>query len=164
MRILAPLIPDQFFVSTALDDTTCVEHDDLVAIANGAQSMCDDHTGTVASPEVIIDHGLGFRFERASGLIENQQAGVAHEGPRNFEPLTLATREVLPSLVDRRTVPCIALQQDSMDCRIDSAGSSLASLFVLGEKSLFRSAACFTNLHASSREPFHRWRPIRRPQ
>src|SRR5229473_744904 len=50
--------------------------------------------------QVPLNDALGFVVERARGLIEDQNAGIDDERPRNGNPLPLATRQRAAVLAD----------------------------------------------------------------
>ena len=79
----------------------------------------DDQAGTAAPPQVVVDDPLRSWDQRAGGLVEDQQAGVAHQGPGDLEPLPLAAGEI-PSLLGHACVVAAAsLEQVAMDRRVD---------------------------------------------
>ena len=82
--------------------------------------MGDDQAGTAAPPQVVIDDSLGSGIEGAGGLIEDQQAGIAHQGAGDLEPLPLTAGEVPRLLGDGRSIAAAALEQIAMDGRIDA--------------------------------------------
>ena len=91
------------------------EHDDLVAVADGAQAVGDDQAGASPAPEVVVDDGLGLGVQRAGGLVEHQQARVADQRPGDLQALPLAAGEVPGPLGDDRVVTAPAAQQVAMD-------------------------------------------------
>ena len=83
--------------------------------------MGDDQAGAAAPAQVVVDDPLGLRVERAGRLVEDQQAGVAHQGPGDLQPLALAAGEVPPLLGDGRAVAAPPLEQVAVDRRVDSS-------------------------------------------
>ena len=61
-----------------------------------------------------------FGIECARGLVENQEAGVAHQGPGDLQPLSLAAGEVPPLLADDRAISAPPLEQVAVNRRIDA--------------------------------------------
>ena len=102
-------------MSAALDDAPAGQHDDLVAIADGAQAVGDDQAGAAPTAEVVVDDGLGLGVQGAGGLVEHQQAGIADQRPGDLQPLPLAAGEVPGSLGDDRVVAAPPPQQVAMD-------------------------------------------------
>ncbi len=70
-------IGDQVVVGPALNDVAATQDDDLVAIADRGQPVGDDQAGAASPTQIVIDDALGPRVQRARGLIEDHQAGVA---------------------------------------------------------------------------------------
>ena len=70
----------------ALDDLALLQHDDLVAIPDRAQTMCDDDAGAAGSAQIVVDRLLRDRIERGRGFIENDDGGAADESTRELAP------------------------------------------------------------------------------
>ena len=71
--------------------------------------------------QVVVDDPLGLRVECAGGLVEDHQAGVAHQGPGDLEPLALAAGEVPRLLGHGRAVAAPPLEQVAVDRRVHDA-------------------------------------------
>ena len=118
-RVLALADGKELVVSSALYDSAAGEDDDLVAVANRREPVGDDQAGAAAAAQVVVDDRFGLRVERAGGFVENQQAGITHQGPGDLQSLALAAGEIPPLLADNRAVAAPALQQVAVDRRVD---------------------------------------------
>ena len=79
----------------------------------------DDQAGAAAPAQVVVDDRLGLRVEGAGGLVEDQQARIAHQRPGDLQSLALAAGEVPRLLGDGRVVAAPALQQVAVNRRVD---------------------------------------------
>src|SRR5262249_39125658 len=82
------------FMRAALNHLSRIENDDLVAIADRAESMRNDYAGTLTSTNVTVDIALGLRIKRTRRFIENENRRITGECPRNLETLALSTAQV----------------------------------------------------------------------
>ena len=71
-------------------------------MANGAESVGYHHTGDGQLIKASRHHGLTVVVEGAGGLIEDQQAGLSHQGSGNCNPLALSTGECSASIGNHR--------------------------------------------------------------
>ena len=58
-------------MSSALHYSSAFQHDNFVAIANGAEPMSHNQASAAPAPETVIDRLFGVRIESAGGFIEN---------------------------------------------------------------------------------------------
>ena len=72
----------EFVVSALFNDTALVEDNDPVAVADRAEPVRDDETGTAASAKTVVHLQFGHRVQGAGGFIENQHRGVVDERTR----------------------------------------------------------------------------------
>jgi len=96
-------------VRALLDDAAVVEHDEPVGVAERAEAVRDrDRRPAPDEPgQGVLDLGLGLGVDRARRLVEDQDARVLEEGPRDRDPLPLAARELGPPLADDRAVSVV---------------------------------------------------------
>src|SRR5689334_4394411 len=80
----------------ALHDLAPFQDDDLITIADRAQAVRDDQTGTATPPEVVVDDLLGDGIEGAGCLVENQKCRVGCQRTGNFQTLALPAAQVAP--------------------------------------------------------------------
>ena len=75
-----------------LNDLSFVDDIDAMRRPNRTQPMRNDKNRTPLTDlgHVPLDHRFGFVIQRAGRLIENQNAGIRDQGPRNGDPLTLS--------------------------------------------------------------------------
>ena len=78
-RRIAPARPNQFVVSTILNEAAAVEREDAVGKANGGQAVGDDENRASLSDlrHILLDDPLAFIVERARGLVEDQNPRIA---------------------------------------------------------------------------------------
>ena len=87
---------DQFVVRTDLDDAPVDHPDDPVAAANGRETVGDDDDRTVLDDvaHVALDDPFALIVERRSRLVEDENARIGRERPRQRDALTLAAGQV----------------------------------------------------------------------
>src|SRR3989304_177312 len=71
-----------FFVCAALDHFPPIQYDDLIAVANGTETMRNDETGAATPSEVVVDAFFGYRIERAGGFVQHENRRGAAPGAR----------------------------------------------------------------------------------
>lgn len=93
-----------------LQQLSLAEHEDDVCILHRRQAMRDhDHGSTLAGAfKCSLDELLALRVKRAGGLVEEEDLGIPHEGPRNGHALFLPTREGDPT---RANVGVVAFRE-----------------------------------------------------
>ena len=72
---------DQHVVRPDIDCLPLVQHEDLLALDQGRQTMRDDHHRSVAryAKQVGVEQRLAFRIEGARRLVENENARIGDE-------------------------------------------------------------------------------------
>ena len=90
-----------------LDDPAALEDQDLIRSLYRRQSMRhDEHCAAFEkSIDCVLDEALRLRVERARGLVENQDRGIAQNRTCNRDALALPPRQLGPSLSDDRLLP-----------------------------------------------------------
>ena len=93
---------DQLLMRPDIDDLALLHDQDLIAIDQGGEAVGDDDHGPPAgdAQQVGIDHRFALRIEGAGGLVEDQDARIVDERPRNGEALALAAGEIGRALLD----------------------------------------------------------------
>src|SRR5467141_1973904 len=96
----------QFVVGALLRDTTILQDDDLVGIADGAQAVSngDDGAPLHEAFERLHHQPLRLGIERRSGLVEDEDGRVADDRARDADALPLATGERLASFAQQGVV------------------------------------------------------------
>src|SRR5678816_3647488 len=78
-------------VGAVLGEPAALEHEDLVGVTNGGETVCDDERG--ASLEKAIHRFLYQRLtlavERTGRFVEDEYLGIAQDGARKGEALAL---------------------------------------------------------------------------
>ena len=111
-------VPHQLVVAALLDRASLGQHDDLVAVAYGAEAMGDDHARATATPQPVVDLRLQHRVEGARGLVQDDQRRPAHQGARDLEPLPLAAAEVSSPFLDMSGIVPGAAGDVAVDARV----------------------------------------------
>src|SRR3954447_25357830 len=96
------IVPASFpklFVRTSLHDFASREHDDLVAVANGAEPVGDDHARTSAAPHVGVDDSLGLGIECTSCFVQDKDRRFGNKRASNLKALALSTAEIRSTLI-----------------------------------------------------------------
>src|SRR6266852_5998591 len=98
--------PDQLVMTALLEDGALLDDHDSVCAPHRAQAVRDQENGAPCThlAQVPLNDALGFVVEGARGLIEDQNAGIDDERPRNGNPLPLATRQRAAVLADHGVV------------------------------------------------------------
>ncbi len=80
---------------TLLHDATRLEHGDLLGPLGGGEPVGDEDAGAAGDQPVggADDAGLGDRVHPGGGLVEDDDADVAHQQAREGDQLLLAGRE-----------------------------------------------------------------------
>ena len=77
-----------------LDQPPVLEGQNPIGAADRGKSVSDHEHG--AAPEQAVerrlDQLLGFRVQRRSRLVEDEERRIAENGPRDSHPLTLPSR------------------------------------------------------------------------
>jgi hypothetical protein len=76
---------DQLLVGAVLDDVAAIENEDVVVVADGAETMSDGDGGAALRRCVdgVLHKVLALRVERARGLVEQQHRQVADQLTRS---------------------------------------------------------------------------------
>ena len=87
-------------------DVAVVEHDDLVGLANGGQAVRDGQHRDLAAQgfQRLLHLTLGLGVDVGGGLVEQQDARRAGQGPGHRDQLLLAHRQPRPAFAQRRVV------------------------------------------------------------
>ncbi len=91
-------------MAALLDDASPVEDDEAVHAGDGAQAV-GDHEGRASvhePPQGVLDEDLALRVQGAGRLVEQQDRGVAQDGPGQGDALALAARELHAPLPHQR--------------------------------------------------------------
>ena len=121
---------DQFAMRSEIHDPPLVEHQNGVAVGQRGQPVRHDHHGPPACHvrEVGVDQRLALGIERASGLIQDQDARVVDQGASDRQPLALAAGQIGGALLDHRFVAVRQaldeLRGSSQPCGMDCVRST----------------------------------------
>src|SRR5579883_34383 len=83
-------------VRTVLDDLSVFQHKDAIRQADRTEAVADEDGGFTFSQDAKTSKNVvfGLGVERAGRLVEHQNAGVAHKGPRQRHLLPLAPAQL----------------------------------------------------------------------
>src|SRR5262252_723662 len=96
----------EFVVCTTLDDAALFNHQDLIRTANCRQAMRDYERGPALHElrEALLDHSLGLGIQDGCRFIENQDARLSQERPRDRDALALPARQFDSTFPNNRVV------------------------------------------------------------
>src|SRR5258706_2093609 len=96
----------QLVVRAHLRDPSIVEDNDLVSVANRTQAMRDDERRLPCENllQVALNDPLGLGIERRGRFVENQDARIVQDRPRDHYALFLSTAQAGAALADLRVV------------------------------------------------------------
>src|SRR5258707_51411 len=97
---------DQFIMGAVLDDAAALDGDDAVGPAHRGKPVGDNENGAAFTypAHIVLDDALTLVVERAGGFVEDQNAGISHQGTGNRDALPLPPRKAAPSFADHRVV------------------------------------------------------------
>ena len=100
-----------------LHQPALVHHQDLVRRQNGAQTVGDHQTGAALHHALqrLLDQRFALGVEVAGGLVQDQDARVFEDDPRDGHPLLLAAGEPVPPLADDRVIAIGQLGDEVVD-------------------------------------------------
>ncbi len=104
--VIAAAEGEQLLVAAALDDLPLLQHQDRVRPADGRQPVGDDEGRPPLHQlgQPFLDQRLALAVERRGRLVQDQDARIGQDRPRDRHPLPLAARELHPALADDRGV------------------------------------------------------------
>src|SRR6266571_6172389 len=132
-------------MAAVLDDTATLDRDDAVGPAHRGKPVSDDENGAAfANPaHVVLDDALTLVIERAGGFVEDQNAGVGHQGAGNRDALPLTAREAAPSFANDGVVALGKFENELMRAgqsrRIDNplhGHGGIGKRDILGDRSI----------------------------
>ena len=88
----------ELVVASAFHNPALIQRDNPVASLDGGQAVGDDDPRAVERIERIGHDLLRKVVERTGGLVHDEDARFAHDGPRNHQALLLPARNAAASL------------------------------------------------------------------
>ena len=87
-----PAPQQEVLVCSLFDDGSLVEHQNLVEVSRGCQSVGDHHDGPVVGQlhQGVVDRCLRDRVEHGGGFVEQKDRRVADKSARDGDTLPLA--------------------------------------------------------------------------
>src|SRR5690606_16826752 len=103
----APAVAEELSVGSTRFDSAVAQQVELVAVLHRAQTMGDDHQGSVATlcVEFFDDALLRRVVERGGCFVQNQYIGIMVERACDADALTLPARESYPAVAENRFEP-----------------------------------------------------------
>lgn len=97
----------QLAVGAFLEDGAALDDGDRVAVLDGGEAMGHHDGGAPHHDPVqrVLHDLLRVRVQRAGGLVQQQNARVLQNGPRDGDPLLLPSRQLHSSLARVRVEP-----------------------------------------------------------
>lgn len=105
---VGPIRSCHFVVSTPLNDFARREHNDLVAITNGAEPVGNDDARAAPPAKVVIEAVFRQRIEGTRRFVKDKDARIDSKRSRNLESLPLASTKVSASFFDPIVEPAQA--------------------------------------------------------
>jgi len=98
--VVEPALGQQFLVRASLNDLPVVDDQDPVRLADRAQPVGDDETGSSfhQAQHRLLDLLFRARVHAARGLVKDQDAGIGQDRPGDGQQLPLALAEIAPAL------------------------------------------------------------------
>jgi hypothetical protein len=92
-RRIATTFRDQLLVCPILNKPASINGYDAIASPYGRQTVGYDEDRTPLSDalHIVLNDALAFVIQRARGFVEDQDARVSYQRPRNGDTLTLTT-------------------------------------------------------------------------
>lgn len=77
---IGSLLFKEFGVIALLNNLSLIQHDDLVCMLNGRQSVCDDDGGSVLGKcdERILDELFCMRIDTRGSLVKDENLGICN--------------------------------------------------------------------------------------
>ena len=122
-----PALADQVGMAALLDDAAVVHDQDARGALHGRQSVGDDDRGAVGHhPLQRLLHGnFALGIERAGRLVEQQDGGIAQDGPSQRDALALAARQGDAALADAGVVALLQRGDEGVSVRGRSGANDL---------------------------------------
>src|SRR5918994_4326028 len=105
--MVEPALCQELPMASALSDLAMLEHQNLVRMEDGAQTVCHHEAGAARHQlrDGPLDLALGFGIYRAGCLIQNQDCGIQCQRPREAQKLALSDTEAAPAFSQAMAVP-----------------------------------------------------------
>src|SRR5260370_28435579 len=93
-------------MGAVLNEAPTLDRDDAVGPTHCGKPVGDNENGAAFTDpaHVVLNDALALVIERAGGFVEDQNAGIGHQGTGNRDTLPLTAREAAPSFADDRIV------------------------------------------------------------
>ena len=104
--IIKPFLCQQLFMPATLDNLTAIQHQQVICVTDGAQTMGNDEAGTPFEQifQALLDQSLGAGIDTGCGLVEDQDARVCQGGAGNRQQLALSQAETAAALTQHGLV------------------------------------------------------------
>src|ERR1700732_1670127 len=156
---IPPGCMDQFVVGAIFDDASTLDRKNAISPAHCGKPMGDNENGTAFadSAHVVLDDALALVIERAGGLVENQNAGIGHQGTGNSDALPLTARETAPTLADDGVVALGKFENELMRAgqvgRVDDplhGHGGIGKRYIFGDGAIEKDVLLQNNANLSS--------------
>ena len=100
------LFRQQFGVGAAFDDLTPIDDQNKIRGEDGAQAVGDDNAGAFCHDplERLLDESLRFTVETAGGFIQNENARILQDHPREGDALFFSAAQSVAAFADHRII------------------------------------------------------------
>src|SRR5436309_8066908 len=123
-RRVEPALPQELRVRSRLGELAVTEDEDAVGALDGGEPVCD-HDARPPREELVhgvLKEPLGLRIDAGRRLVEDQDGGIVHQGPREGKELALALGQVRATLLDRGLVRAGQLLHEAVGVRALAGG------------------------------------------
>src|SRR6185437_10108170 len=112
---------------TALDDLSRFDDKNLIAAANGGETVGDDECGSSMHQiaQAFLNQRLGFRVQAGRGLVENQDARVGQNCAGDGYALLLASGKLYAAFADQSVVLVAEIFGEFVHARDAAGGKNL---------------------------------------
>jgi hypothetical protein len=132
-------------VRALLDDLPVLQDDDQVGVADRREAVGDDECGAPVQEALqgALDLPLGADVDRARRLVEDQDARIREQRPRERDQLALSERQPGAALAELRLVAVLEPLDELVGADRARRGEDLVALrFRASEGDVLRDGAC----------------------
>ena len=143
---ISAVLPHQFIVASALDNSAALEHIYPIGVACSRESVRDENDGLILRERryLLIQRIFSHRVERRRRLIHNYQVVIAREHARYRYLLLLTAREVCSLFSSNSRVSIVFMPPSSSASLSSNVALCSASRTVPSFESSYRSPSTFS--------------------
>src|SRR5574344_2712148 len=96
--LIESCLRNQFIMSSTLNDSSLIHHNDFITITNGTQSVSNNNLCSPTLSNMVHDIFFFYCIESAGYFIQNQDNRCTCKCSGDFHTLTLTSTKILPRL------------------------------------------------------------------